>query len=146
MSTLLTNIAFITSFRATFIYGYLNLSYLSNVIMVWSFYDLNFENLKSMIDLWNVRTLLTNIEFITTFQATFVFWVSIFKLRIKSYDHLKFFHPKFCKLKIYDKFMQCKDSTNIYNVCYLILRASRSKHSLKSYDNLKFCHPKFWKF
>jgi len=43
------------------------------------------------------------ITFLTSFQATFIFNASQLELSIKSYDHLKFFHPKFWQLKIYDK-------------------------------------------
>jgi len=53
-------------------------------------------------------------SFITPFRATFIFEASQSKLSIKSYGRLKFFHPKFLQLKIYNKSIQCKDSTIKY--------------------------------
>jgi len=50
-------------------------------------------------------------KFVTSFRVTFIFGASQFELSIKNNGHLKFFHPKFFQLKIYDKSIQRKNST-----------------------------------
>jgi len=49
-----------------------------------------------------------------TISRKFHFGTSQFEFSIKSYVRLKFFRPKFLKPKIYDKSIQCKNSTIKY--------------------------------
>jgi len=53
-------------------------------------------------------------NFVAPFQTTFILLASRSELYIKSYDRLKFFRHKFLKPKIYDKSIQCKNSTIKY--------------------------------
>ena len=50
-------------------------------------------------------------SFVTPFRTTFIFLASQSELSIKSYVHLNFFRPKSLSPKIYDKSIQCKNST-----------------------------------
>jgi len=43
----------------------------------------------------NVRTLLTNIAFVTLFRATFISRTFQFELSLNSYNHLKLFHRNY---------------------------------------------------
>jgi len=53
-------------------------------------------------------------NFVTSFQATFIFGTSQSELSIKSYVYFKFFRTKFWQIKIYDKSIQFKNSTIKY--------------------------------
>jgi len=53
--------------------------------------------------------------------------VSQSEFSIKSYDHLTFLLPKFLKPKIYDKSIQCKNSTIKYTLNQVVDKKFGSK-------------------
>ena len=69
----------------------------------------NFGNILYFKSLLGLST-----KFVKPFRATFIFGESQAELFIKSYCRLKFFRPKFLNPKIYDNFIQCKNSTIKY--------------------------------
>jgi len=61
---------------------------------------------------WRSRRLAS--DFVTPFRASLIFGASQSELSTKNYGRLMFFCPKFLKPYIYDKPIQCKNSTIKY--------------------------------
>jgi len=75
--------------------------------------------------------------FVIPFRATFSFGASQSELSIKSYDHLKFFAPKFLQLKIYGKSIQSKN----YTIKYILIEVVAKTFWVKN-EFLTFCKEK----